>query len=504
MKKFLNIFISKRFILVLTFLINLALFFAITYFLDSFIYSAISIFATIVAVIILINSEEQLVYKFMWLLSIAIFPLFGTVLYLYLKRCRATLKKRNQFNQINERNNKFISKNEDVLNEMKLLNNGQQNLAEYLINTTNMPVYKNTSVKYLKNGEEYFEHLLKDLKTAERYIFLEYYIIEHGKIWDQILEVLKEKANNGVEIKILYDDFGCMDKISRKYFKDLTRFNIEIVLFNKCISTINKYSQFRDHRKLCVIDGKIGFVGGINLADEYANITTKFGYWKDTGIRLEGEAVWSLIVLFSNNWQLEGKSFDLEKYKIEFKIQNNSYIQTFGSGPLNMEPIARNNYINLISSAKKYVYITTPYLLLDTTTVDALTIAAKSGVDVKIVMPGIPDKRFVWYLGRSYYKELVNAGVKIYEFTPGFIHSKMVVVDDVSACVGTINFDFRSLYLNFENAIMIYNDKEILNIKDDIVNIVDKSKEITKEGIKRRKWYEKFVANMLRFLVPLM
>ncbi len=503
MKKFFKIFVSKRFILVLTFLINLALFFAITYFLDSFIYSAISIFATIIAVIILINSDEQLVYKFMWLFLIAIFPLFGTVLYLYLKRCRATLKKRLQFGEIRVDTNKHISNN-NVLDEMKLLDNGQQNLAEYLVNTTNMPVYKNTNIHYLKNGEEYFEFLLNDLKSAEKFILLEYYIIEHGQIWEQILDVLKEKTKLGVEVKILYDDFGCMDKISRKYFKSLKEFNIETVLFNKCISTINKYSQFRDHRKLCVIDGRVGYVGGINLADEYANITSKFGYWKDTGVRLEGEAVWSLILLFSKNWRLEGKSFDLEKYKVDCSIENNSFVQPFGSGPLYVEPIARNNYINMISGAKKYVYITTPYLLLDTTTIDALSISAKSGVDVRIIMPGIPDKKFVWYLGRSYYKELVNAGVKIYEFTPGFIHAKMMVVDDVTACVGTINFDFRSLYLHFENAIMVYNDKEVFNVKDDIINVVEKSKEITKEDIKRRKWYEKLVANILRFFAPLM
>ena len=197
-------------------------------------------------------------------------------------------------------------------------------------------------------------------------------------------------------------------------------------------------------------------------------------------------------------------AFELEKYKVGCSVKNNSYVQPFGSGPLYYEPIARNNYINMISSAKRYVYITTPYLLLDTTTVDALTIAAKSGVDVKIIMPGIPDKRFVWYLGRAYYKELINAGVKVYEFIPGFIHSKMMVVDDVTACVGTINFDFRSLYLHFENAIIVYNDKEVLNVKDDIVNIIEQSKEITKEDIKRRKWYEKFIANILRFFVPLM
>lgn len=504
MKKFFRFFVSKRFILCFSFFINLLLFFLLTFFINYYVYSIFSIIVTLIAIVVLIGSDDEPIYKVTWALSIAIFPLFGTVLYLYLRNCRATKRKRKLFNEIKTESIKYIPENKEELEEVCELKNGQPNMIQYIQKTTNMPVYKNTNIKYLKNGQEYFTSLITDLKNANNYILLQYYIIEFGQVWDEILKVLKEKANQGVEVKILYDDFGCMDKISRKYFKGLKEFNIEAMEFNKCNATINKYSQYRDHRKLCVIDGYVGYVGGINLADEYANINSKFGYWKDTGVRLEGEAVESLIILFSDNWKLEKKPFDIEKYKVKYNIQNSSYIQPFGSGPLYVEPIARNNYVNMINSAKQYVYICTPYLLLDSTTVDALKIAAKSGVDVRIIMPGIPDKKFIWYMGRAHYKELVNAGVKVYEFKPGFTHAKMVIVDDITCCVGTINFDFRSLYLHFENAVMIYNDKEILNVKQDFINTIDESVEVTKETVKKRKWYEKAIANALRFFAPLM
>lgn len=504
MKKFFSFFVSKRFILCFSFFVNLILFFLLTYYINSVVYSIISIVVTILAVLCLIGSNDEPIYKITWALAIAVFPLFGTVLYLYLRNCRATKRKRKLFNAIKQESLQFMKNSENEFKELENLHNKQFNIAEYLKKTTNMSLYKNTSVLYLKNGETYFKELINDLKTAEKYILLQYYIIEHGKVWDEILKVLKERSAKGVEIKILYDDFGCMDKISRTYFKNLKDFNIEAIEFNKCNATINKYSQYRDHRKLCVIDGKIGYVGGINLADEYANIASKFGYWKDTGVRLEGEAVWGLIVLFSDNWKLEKKPFDIEKYKVEYSKTNSSYVQPFGSGPLYVEPIARNNYVNMINSAKQYVYICTPYLLLDTTTIDALKIAAKSGVDVRIIMPGIPDKKFIWYMGRAHYKELVNAGVKIYEFKPGFVHAKMVIVDDMTCCVGTINFDFRSLYLHFENGVLIYNDKEILNIKQDFIKTINKSVQVTTETVKSRKWYEKVIANVLRFFAPLM
>ena len=504
MKRFLSFITSKKVILAFVFLLNIAMFLGLVLFVDFYVYSAISFVVEIAVLFFLLSSDDAPIYKTMWAIVILILPLFGVILYLYLRNCKASKKNRCRFNEIRIESKKLITQNKSVLKDLANLNNGQINLANYILSTTGMPVSTSTDLKYLHNGEEYFKNLIEDLKNAESFVLMQYYIIAKGKLWDAILDILKEKVKNGVEVKILYDDFGCMDKMSPKEFKEIRSFGIDAVAFNRCRPTINKYSQYRDHRKLCVIDGKIGYVGGINLADEYVNLTNVYGYWKDTGVRLEGDAVWNLTVLFSHNWQQENNKFDLNKYKIEYKTNNNSFVQAFGSSPLYREPIARNNYVNMINSAKQYVYITTPYLLLDTTTIDALKIAAKSGVDVKIVMPGVPDKKFVWYMGRSHYKELVEAGIKIYEYKPGFIHAKMVVVDDISACIGTINFDFRSLYLHFENAIMIYNDKSIVDIKQDIVNVIDESMKITKEVVKNRKWSEKLIANLLQFFAPLM
>lgn len=504
MKRIISFVTSKKFILALMFLLNVLLFFALTVFVDFFVYSAISIIIEIAVLFFLMASDDAPIYKTMWAIVILILPLFGIALYLYLRNCKASLKNRKKFNEIRIDSKKLIPQDENIIKELSQLNNGQINLAKYLLSTTGMPVSSNTSLKYLSNGEEYFKNLLQDLNNAKKFILMQYYIIDKGKLWDTILNILKEKVKQGVEVKILYDDFGCMDKISPKEFKKIRTYGIDAVAFNKCRPTINKYSQYRDHRKLCVIDGLIGYVGGINLADEYANLTSKHGYWKDTGVRLKGSAVWNLTVLFSNNWQQEDNEFELNKYMVCYTENDNSFVQPFGSSPLYREPIARNNYVNLINSAKNYVYITTPYLLLDTTTIDALKIASKSGVDVKIVMPGTPDKKFIWYMGRAHYKELVDAGIKIYEYSPGFIHAKMVVVDDITACIGTINFDFRSLYLHFENAIMIYNDKSIVDIKNDIENVISESKEITKDVVKNRKWSEKIIANLLRFFAPLM
>lgn len=504
MKKFLNALTSKRVILVLLFFINLAIFYLMSVFVGMIGYSIFSIVFALIAVFVIMSGDDEPIYKYMWVMAIMLLPIFGTALYLYLRNCRASRKKRKEFEEIRNESKKYIEQNQQEFEKLKQLDNGQANLVEYITNTTNMPVNMNTDLTYLNNGETYFKYLLNDLKKANKFILLQYYIIDKGQLWDSIVKILKQKVSEGVEVKVLYDDFGCMDKIKPKEFKKIREYGIDAMAFNKCKATINKYTQYRDHRKLCVIDGVIGYVGGINLADEYANLTDKYGYWKDTGVRLEGEAVWNLTVLFSNNWKLERKDFDLERYRVKFLKPSDSFVQVFGSSPLYREPIARNNYVNMINSAKHYIYITTPYLLLDSTTIDALKIASKSGVDVRIVMPGIPDKKFIWYMGRAHYKELVNAGIKIYEFSPGFVHAKMVVVDDVTACVGTINFDFRSLYLHFENAIMIYNDKSIMEIKKDILSVIDDSREVTKEVVKNRKWYEKLVANLFIFFAPLM
>ena len=277
--------------------------------------------------------------------------------------------------------------------------------------------------------------------------------------------------------------------------------------FNKVVPTVNSFSQYRDHRKIVVIDGKTAYTGGINVGDEYANQVKKYGHWKDTGVKIVGDAVWNFTVMFLNNWQVATKkSIDILNYKVNFEVQPKvkDYVQPYGTGPINNSAIARNIYMKAISSATKYIYITTPYFIIDQELMDCIKLTALSGVDVRIVTPGIPDKKWVFYLTRSYYEQLLKAGVKIYEYTPGFIHAKMVVSDDDTAIIGTTNFDFRSLYLHFECGTIIHNSKTVNAVKQDIDTTMGSSHLITLRDVKQRKWYEKILAQILKFFAPLM
>lgn len=503
MKKIIRFLTSSKFILLVTFIINVIIFSLVSYFIGLYVYTLISTLMGILALIFLLSSNDEPPYKIMWVLIIMFLPLYGTILYFYLRSCRTSRKHRKKFGKINHDINPYLVQDDEVWEKLEKANNGQYNQAKYVFNMTRMPVYQNTEMKYLKNGEIYFKQLIEDLKQAKKFVFMQYFIIEPGKIWDDILKILIELTHNGVEVKILYDDYGCLDRFKRRYFKNLAKYNIQTLAFNRVKPTINKYSQYRDHRKICVIDGSIGYVGGMNLGDEYANIHKRFGYWKDTGIRLNGEAVFSLTALFAHNWNLEKGNIDLKNYLTSKKVEGTNMIQPFGSSPLYPEAIARNNYVKLIASAKKYVYITTPYLLLDETTKNALKIAAKSDVDVRIIMPGIPDKKIIWYLGRSHYKELILSGIKVFEYKPGFVHAKMMLVDGITACIGTINFDFRSLYLHFENAVNIYSEN-LQEIEDDFNSMFEESTQITPSIVKERKWYEKIIASILKFFAPLM
>lgn len=324
-----------------------------------------------------------------------------------------------------------------------------------------------------------------------------------------MFNLLRNKALEGVEVKLIYDDFGCLDMFDdKKHFEKLNNHKIEAVPFNKVKAGLNLFVNYRDHRKIAIIDGKVAFTGGINIGDEYANIEKRFGYWKDTAVKIIGPAVWNNIVMFFNNWILSTREeVDVSKYVPVFNevvpAKNKEFIQPFGTGPLSSEPIARNVYLKMINTAKDYVYITTPYFIIDKQMQESLKLASQSGVDVRIVMPAIPDKRWVFYLSRSYYEGLIKAGVKIYEYTPGFMHAKMMLTDNAQALIGTANFDFRSLYLHFENGVLIGNSKTINSIKYDFDSIIGSSHLISLRDLKQRKWYEKLSAQLLKFFAPL-
>ena len=351
--------------------------------------------------------------------------------------------------------------------------------------------------------------MLEELEKAEHYIFLEYFIIEEGQMWDPILEILRRKAAQGVDVRVLYDDLGCIFKLPDGYDKLLESYGIRACVFNPFIPVLNLRMNNRDHRKICVIDGHTGFTGGINLADEYINVRELHGHWKDTAIMLKGDAVWSLTVMFLTMWDfVKGEKSDYELYRPQIH-QNVQYphdglVQPFTDNPLDNEPVGENVYLNMINRAQRYVYITTPYLIISNEMMTALTNAAKSGVDVRIITPHVPDKWYVHMVSQAHYSQLIEAGVRIFEYTPGFIHAKSFVADDLYAVVGTINLDYRSLYLHFECATWLYRCSCIAAIYEDFKHTQEVSQEITLADCRAVPFRKRLLRNVLKVFAPLM
>lgn len=452
----------------------------------------------------IISSEINPGYKIAWIIPVLIIPIFGTLFYLIFsnKHNKKTNKRLDSLSKKIENN---LIQNSDIIEKIKNEDLNAYNQINYLINVAKFPIYNNTSVKYLKIGEEYFENLLNELKKAKNYIFLEYFILDEGYMWDTILDILKQKVKEGVDVRIIYDDMGCIVTLPNKYYKTLEKYGIKCCSFNKFIPVLNSKLNCRDHRKIVVIDGLVGFTGGINLADEYINKKQKYGHWKDNGIMIKGEAVWSLVIIFLTTWNYVNNEKDnFKKFKPDYeKINSNGYVQPYNDTPLDSEIVGEIVYLNLINKAQKYIYITTPYLVIDNELEMALKIAAKSGIDVRIIVPGIPDKKMVNELTKAYYNNLLESGVKIYEYTKGFMHAKTFVVDSIYSTVGTINLDYRSLYLHFECGVLMYKTDCIKDIENDFIDTLKECKEIkiadTKIG-----FFRSLKRAILRLFSPLM
>ncbi len=441
-------------------------------------------------------------YKIAWIIPILIIPVFGSLIYLVLSN-RYTKKSKDRSNSIDTRLNAYLKQDVSVLESLD--SSDAYNQIWYLYKTGKFPVFQNTNVTYLKLGEVYYEHLIEELKKAKKYIFMEYFIIEEGYMWDNILDVLKEKVIEGVDVRILYDDMGCILTLPDKYYQQLLSYGIKCCSFNKFIPVFNSKLNCRDHRKITVIDGKVGFTGGINLADEYMNKKVKFGHWKDNGIMLKGDAVWSYTVMFLIIWNYVNNEKDnYELYKPTYeKMEATGYIQPYCDTPLDSENVGETVYLNLINKAKKYIYITTPYLIIDNELETALKVAAKSGVDVRILVPGIPDQKLVNEVTKAYYNNLLASGVKIYEYKKGFVHAKTFVVDDVYATVGTVNLDYRSLYLHFECGCFMYKASCVENIKTDFLDTLNVCERIHPSDTKVNI-FRKLKRDILRLISPLL
>lgn len=512
MKKFFEFIFGRAIFLLTAFFIQiLVIVFIVAKFQQYFVYFYIfSIVLSILLLLYLLDSNMNPSYKIAWLLPIMSFPAFGWIFYSLFSSNRFAKKlvksSKNYYKDHMDSVTNILLQNDDILNELKEENLQAYKTANYLGNISKHPIYYNEDSTYFKIGEEYYEELLKQLEKAENFIFIEYFIISEGEMWGSILKILKEKVKKGVEVRVIYDDFGCIMTLSRMYFRTLEKYGIKCLVFNRANPIFTIMYNNRTHRKIAVIDGKVAFTGGINLADEYVNKIERFGHWEDTGIMVKGACVWSFTVMFLSMWNIiQKKEEDYEKYKVDFSsIKKDGYIIPFDDNPIDNEIVSNNIYMDLINNATKYIYINTPYLIIDYDMALALSLAAKKGIDVRITTPHIPDKKMVFELTRSNYKYLIEAGVKIYEYTPGFIHAKSFVVDDLYVVIGTINLDYRSLYLHFECGVWMYNSKVALDLKKDYLQTLEKCQNITLEECNKVSAFRHLLRSVLKVFAPLM
>ena len=468
----------------------------------------LSVFFSALSVLValhIISQRGRSAYKLSWMFLVLAFPLLGGFLYLFFnfQASRRIASKRSQ--RADRKTAEFFSLPNTALDEATEQFSNHSKQIKYLQNNAGFPVYDATKSRYLSPGEEFLPVLLEELEKAKEYIFLEFFIVQEGVMFDSILEVLKRKAKEGVKVRILYDDIGCFFLLPKDYVKTLEKFGIEAAVFNPFTPVLSATQNNRDHRKIVSIDGKVAFTGGINLADEYINAFEKHGYWKDSAIMLSGKAAWSLTLIFLQNWELAtGRDEDIKAlYPKTLGEESDGFVQPYADSPLDSEPVSQEVYMQMIHDAKRYLYIMTPYLIIDDNMISALVLSAKSGVDVRIITPKVWDKKAVHMTTRSYYPELTRGGVKIYEFTPGFVHSKIMIADDTVASIGTVNLDFRSLYLHFECGVKLYGASAVTAMKEDFLKTLERCEEMAPNDIKGG-FFRRLGRDILRLFSPLM
>lgn len=463
-------------------------------------------FISVATVIAIVNRSMSPESKVTWLI-VTFVPVFGPLLYIMFGERRLSKKELKQLREL--RSITLQEKHEDSLHQnLQETDKSAYGIINALLHMdSNAEVYEHTDSQFFANGEEMWQQMLEDLKRAKKFIFLEYYIVEEGLMWDSMLEILEEKAAQGVEVKMLYDDIGCMVTLPGDYTVHLRSKGINAHKFNKVIPRMTVAYNNRDHRKILVIDGQISYTGGINLADEYINQIERFGHWKDSGIRIDGPATQAFTRLFLMNWYINrGEISDFDQYHLENQTRFGSGLCIpYGSGP---KPIYKTKvgkivYQNLINQAEDFVYITTPYLIIDYDLTEDIKNAAMRGVDVRIVTPHIPDKKLIQLVTRGAYPDLLSAGVRIFEYTPGFIHSKQMIVDDRFAAVGTINLDYRSLVHHYENAVLLYKTESIADIRKDFEEIFEQSQEIFSDTI-NPTWYQMMIKEVTQLFAPML
>ncbi|MGL5972512.1 MAG: cardiolipin synthase [Oscillospiraceae bacterium] len=492
-------------IIVIQIIVFLSLIFALS---NKFIYSYILLLSiSIISTIFVVNKRTKSEFKISWIILIMVLPIFGGVFYLVFGT--TLFNKKLRIDMIYTFNNacKNLTYNEEYLEDLKKQDMSVYKQSIYLQNFSLAPLYKNTYNKYLSSGEEKFEVMLEEIKKAKKFIFLEYFIIDEGYLWSNVLEALKEKVNEGLDVRLLYDDAGCVSTLPNKYNEYLKQIGIKCKVFNPLRASMSIVKNYRNHRKILIVDGDVAITGGINLADEYINKVERFGHWKDAAILLKGEGVYSFTIMFLHFWNFDDvEDSDFADFKPTIKLGDNikGFVQPYCDSPMDLETTSQCVYLNIINNAKEYIYIYTPYFIVDSELLTALCLAAKSGIKVKIVTPFIPDKPIVNMITKSYYRELIEASVEVLEYKIGFVHSKCILCDDNIGIIGTINFDYRSLYHHFECGVFLYDTDCLEDLKKDFIETFKKTLKITLEDTYNKSFYYRLLRGVLKVFAPLM
>lgn len=466
-----------------------------------------SVLFTFLMVVYLLNSSLNPTAKITWLIVIMLLPVFGVLLFLYTQSNIGHRALKKWVNDVIAESKSCIVQETGVMERFTRENCGAASLARYIQRSGCYPVYEKTAVTYFPSGEEMFREMLVQLEAAEHFIFMEYFIVDEGVMWGTILEILVKKAAAGVDVRVMYDGTCEFSLLPHDYPKRLRALSIKCKMFAPVAPFISTHYNYRDHRKILVIDGHTAFNGGVNLADEYINQKERFGHWKDTAVMLQGEAVKSFTLMFLQMWDMDKKEKEYARflsYPVNPRENAKGWVIPYGDCPLDNDKVGERVYMDILNRAVSYVHIMSPYLILDGETETALKFAAERGVEVVLLLPGIPDKEVPYALAKTHYPSLLASGIQIYEYTPGFVHAKVFVSDDREAVVGTINLDYRSLYHHFECATYMYGTGCISDIERDFREMLPKCRSVTMETVRREKWTVKVTGLLLKAASPLL
>lgn len=507
-RSLLRIVFSRTMFITIVLVLNFFYLFSVIFNLFQFVpylFSSMIIFTAIMELVIL-NSDDDVDIKLTWAVVVAVLPLLGAFLYLFVRYDLGNRVNRKLIQNSVQASLPFIPDEPGVMEQIQTSAPGLLPIARYLTDHAHAPAFGSTDVTYFPLGEDMLEAMLPELEKAEKFIYLEYFLVSHGQMWDSILEILEQKAAQGVDVRFLYDGMNAYANLPYHYPAELKKLGIKCKMHAPVRPFISTHYNYRDHRKITVIDGHTAFTGGINLEDRYINIDSPYGHWKDTAIMVKGNAVRSFTLLFLQMWNATERTPDFTPCleKPSDPPPSDGFVIPYGYSPMDDENVGEQVYLHMINRANDYLYIMTPYLIPDGELLNALGFAAKRGVDVRLILPGICDHKSTQIMARSHYRKLLESGVKIYEYTPGFIHAKVFLSDDLHAVVGTINLDYRSLRHHFECAAYLYGMSMLEDIKEDFRQTQQRCHKIELEDTETYSRFSRFFAYITKFVAPLL